>query len=63
MLTPSHAAVARDTALGLREPSMDVIDAVNRRMLVRAFKTDPVDGAVVHEANLTPDGTLSARAR
>lgn len=26
---------------------MDVIDAVNRRMSVRAFKPDPVDGAVV----------------
>lgn len=28
---------------------MDVIDAVNRRMSVRAFKPDPVDAAVVRE--------------
>jgi len=28
---------------------MDVIDAVNRRMSVRAFKPDPVDGALVRE--------------
>ncbi|HWU80280.1 MAG TPA: nitroreductase [Caulobacter sp.] len=28
---------------------MDVIDAVNRRMSVRAFKPDPVDGAIVRE--------------
>jgi nitroreductase len=28
---------------------MDVLDAVNRRMSVRAFKPDPVDGAVVRD--------------
>jgi len=28
---------------------MDVIDAVNRRMSVRAFKPDPVDSAIVRE--------------
>ncbi|WP_425996896.1 nitroreductase [Caulobacter sp. DWR1-3-2b1] len=28
---------------------MDVLDAVNRRMSVRAFKTDPVDGSLLRE--------------
>jgi nitroreductase len=28
---------------------MDVLDAVNRRMSVRAFKPDPVDGAIVQD--------------
>ncbi|MDI1364405.1 MAG: nitroreductase family protein, partial [bacterium] len=28
---------------------MEVLDAVNRRMSVRAYRPDPVDGAVVRE--------------
>ena len=28
---------------------MDVIDAVNRRMSVRAFKSDPVDAGLIRE--------------
>ena len=44
---------------------MDVIDAVNRRMSVRAFRPDPVDAALVRElleaAARAPSGPLIRR--